>query len=226
MKPAPLSGLFFGFEMAMRFELQSSQTLTDGFFKLNRYQLRHSSFRGGWCNEMIRERIEQLAAVSVLLYDPLLDTLVLVEQFRIGLMGAIDPPWSLETVSGFCDREHELPEDVARREVVEETGCRLKALTHIGEFFVSPGMSVERINLYCGWVDASNAGGVYGLDHEGEEMRVITVRRDEALAQLFQRLNSTSVIMALQWLEANRERLLAHWQAAEAVQGSVDRNHP
>ncbi|MGB5669720.1 MAG: NUDIX domain-containing protein, partial [Sedimenticolaceae bacterium] len=159
----------------MKFELHGSEAVYEGFFKLNRYRLQHSSFHGGWCTQMVRERIERLAAVSVLLYDPQLDTLVLVEQFRIGLMGTVDPPWSLETVSGFCDRAHELPEEVARREVVEETGCALRALTHIGEFFVSPGMSVERINLYCGWVDAGNAGGIHGLDHEGEEMRVVTL---------------------------------------------------
>ena len=214
MKPAHSSGLFFGIEMTLKFELLSNETVLDGFFKMNRYRLRHSSFHGGWCDEMVRERIERLAAVSVLLFDPASDRLVLVEQFRVGLMGTVDPPWSLETVSGFCDREHESPEQVARREVVEETGCTLKALTHIGEFFVSPGMSVERINLYCGWVDAADAGGVYGLEHEGEEMRVVTLSREEARAELFGRLNSTSVIMALQWLEANRASLQEQWGSA------------
>ena len=199
--------------MPRKFELLSNETILDAYFRMNRYRLRHPSFRGGWCNEMVRERIERLAAVSVLLYDPALDRLVFVEQFRVGLMGTVDPPWSVETVSGFCDREHELPEQVARREVVEETGCSLRALSHIGEFFVSPGMSVERINLYCGWVDAANAGGVYGLSHEGEEMRVVTLSREEAHKELFGRLNSTSVIIALQWLEANRDALLAQWGA-------------
>jgi ADP-ribose pyrophosphatase len=197
--------------MAKSYEIVSDETVFSGFFRMNRYRLRHSSFHGGWCDEIVRERIERIAAVSVLLYDPRIDTLVLVEQFRVGMMGNADPPWSLETVSGFCDTEHETPEQVARREVVEETNCALKALTHIGEFFVSPGMSVERINLYCGWVDARNAGGVHGLDHEGEEMRVVTMSRAAAVAELFGRLNSTSVIMALQWLEANHEPLLATW---------------
>ena len=199
--------------MQKDYQLLENDAAFDGFFKLNRYRLRHSSFNGGWCGDIVRERIEHLAAVSVLLFDPSLDRLVLVEQFRIGLMGNADPPWSLETVSGFCDTDHETPEQVARREVVEETGCTLKALTHIGEFFVSPGMSVERINLYCGWVDAANAGGVYGLEHEGEEMRVVTMGREEALGELFGRLNSTSVIMALQWLQANRDVLMATWTA-------------
>jgi len=192
-------------------EIIDTETASDGFFKLNRYRLRHHSFEGGWCDEIVRERIENIAAVSILLFDPDRDELVLVEQFRVGLMGQADRPWTIETVSGFCDTDHETPEQVARREVVEETGCELKALTHIGEFYVSPGMSVERINLYCGRVDAEGVGGIYGLPHEGEEIRAISLSRTEAVAQLFGRLNTTSVVMALQWLEANRTGLLQDW---------------
>ena len=199
--------------MSKDYELRSNEQVFDGFFKMKRYRLRHSSFHGGWCEEIVRERIERLAAVSVLLYDPDLDRLVLIEQFRIGLMGTQAPPWSIETVSGFCDTEHESPEEVARREVVEETGCELKALTHIGAFYVSPGMSVEQINLYCGWVDAGKAGGVHGLAHEGEEMRVLTLSRQEAVGQLFDQLNTTSVIMTLQWLEAHRDQVVAAWRS-------------
>ena len=197
--------------MSLDYEILQTEAAYRGFFKLNRYRLRHRSFDGGWCDAIVRERIEHLAAVSVLLFDPDRDELVLVEQFRVGLMGQTERPWSLETVSGFCDTEHETPEEVARREVVEETGCELQALSWIGEFVVSPGMSVERINLYCGWVDARTADGVHGLPHEGEEIRVVTLSRSEAARAVFGRLNSTSVIMALQWLELHRTELLADW---------------
>jgi hypothetical protein len=44
-------------------------------------------------------------------------------------------------------------------------------------------------------------------------MRVVTLSRDEAHKELFGCLNSTSVIIALQWLEANRDALLAQWGA-------------
>lgn len=197
--------------MQEQVEIIAEETAFRGFFKLNRYRLRHGSFLGGWCGEIVRERIEDLAAASVLLYDPDRDAVVLVEQFRIGLHGQADSAWSLETVSGYCDKAHERPEEVARREVVEETGCRLEALHPIGSFFVSPGMSVEQIHLYCGRVDSSTAAGVHGLEHEGEELRVVVMSRAQALAELFGRLRSTSVIMAMQWLEANRGALLRAW---------------
>jgi ADP-ribose pyrophosphatase len=199
--------------MAKDVEILERQRILDGFFKLDRYRLRHTRFEGGWAPEIVRERIEELAAVSVLLFDPDRDEVVLVEQFRIGLLGSAPRPWSIETVSGFCDTDHETPEQVARREVVEETGCELLALTHIGSFFVSPGMSVERIHLYCGRVDAAQADGVHGLAHEGEEIRVVRMSRTDAMSELFKRLDSTSVVIALQWLDANRRDLSRRWGA-------------
>ena len=192
-------------------ELEQKQVY-GGFLRIGSYRVRHSSFRGGWCAPVVRERLEDLAAVSVLLYDPARDALVFVEQFRVGLLGQADPPWTLETVSGFCDRDHEQPEEVALREVREETGCEASHLTRIGSFFVSPGISVERIHLYCAAIDSAAAGGIHGLAHEGEEIRVCVMSRAEALSELFGRLCSTSVLIAVQWLEANRERLLAEWR--------------
>jgi len=192
-------------------EKLDQQSVYEGFLRLKSHRIRHRSFKGGWCEPIVRERLEDLSAVSVLLYDPHRDALVLVEQFRVGLMDQVHPPWSLETVSGFCDREHELPEEVALREVREETGCEAENLTAIGSFFVSPGISVEQIHLYCAAVDCRKADGIHGLPHEGEEIRVCVLPRSEAVAELFGRLCSTSVLIAVQWLEANRQRLLDQW---------------
>ncbi len=191
----------------------------EGFLRLRAHRLRHSSFRGGWCEPVVRERLEDLSAVSVLLYDPAADAVVLVEQFRVGLLGQVDPPWTLETVSGFCDRENEQPEAVARREIREETGCEPGPLHFIGRFFVSPGISVEQIHLYCGCIDSRRAAGVHGLAEEGEEIRVVVMPRAQALGELFGRINSTSVLIALQWLEANRARLVAEWASEERGAG-------
>ncbi len=198
--------------MDKKYQLLETTEAFSGFFKLNRYRLQHSSFEGGDCPPIVRERLEGLAAVSVLLYDPKTDEVVLIEQFRVGLMGQEEEPWAVETVSGFCDKEHEQPEDVARREVQEETGCELLALTPIGEFYVSPGMSVEKISLYCGCVDARCAGGVHGLPEEGEEIRVLVMPRRKAMDALFDSLNTTSVIMTLQWLAMNYHRLQEEWR--------------
>jgi len=195
----------------MEYKVLNEERISDGFFRMSRVEVRHQSYRGGWCEPVVRERLEDISAASVLLYDPEQDAVVLVEQFRAGMMGVQDPPWSLETVSGYCDKAHEKPHEVARREVMEETGCEVKNLVEIGAFFVSPGFSVEQIFLYVGQVDSRQAGGIHGLPHEGEEIKVEVIPRAQAMQALFGRLNSTSILVALQWLDRHLDQLRTEW---------------
>jgi ADP-ribose pyrophosphatase len=200
-------------EMAYQYKLVETDPVYRGFLKLNRYRLQHDLYLGGQSEVLVRERLEQLRAVSVLLYDPRLDQVVLVEQFRIGAVGQEPVPWILETVGGFSP-EGESDESVARREALEEANCEIGRIEPICEFMVSPGISVDRIALFCAEVDASNAQGVHGLDHEGEDIRVVVMDAEAAFAELYTgRANSTSIIITLQWLQVNRDRIRAQWTA-------------
>lgn len=182
-----------------------------GFLKLNRYRLRHRLFAGGWSDEIVRERVEPLTAASVLLYDPQRDEVVLIEQFRIGALESQKGAWLLEIIGGHIG-EGESPEDVARRESVEEAGCEILELLSICEFLVTPGISGERIHLFCGRVDATNAEGVYGIDDEGEDIRVEVLKADEAIGEIYNgRIYSTTGIMALQWLALHRNQVKGRW---------------
>jgi len=192
-------------------EILDESLLSEHFFTLKQYKVKHSSFLEGDCPAVVRERLEGKTAVSILLFDPREDAIVCVEQFRIGLMGVADRSWSIETVSGFCDVAHEKPQEVAAREVTEETGCELQDLVEVGEFFVSPGSSTERITVFVGCVDSSKVSGVHGLAHEGEEIRPVVIPREAAVSQLFTELNSTSIIIALQWLQINLDELNQRW---------------
>lgn len=194
----------------MKFEILESETVFSGFLRLCRRRIRHSSYHGGWCAVIERERIEHLSAASVLLYDPDRDQVVLAEQFRVGALEDPAGPWLLETVGGYRP-PNESAADVARREALEETGCELGELIHIGDFYVSPGLSSERIALFCARVDAGQADGIHGLAHEGEEIRVAVLSFAQAHAELFRRINSTSAIIAMQWLAAQREDLRRRW---------------
>ena len=192
-------------------EILDESVLSEHFFTLKQYKVTHSSFLDGDCPPVLRERLEGKTAVSILLFDPREDAIVCVEQFRIGLMGVADRSWSIETVSGFCDVAHEKPQEVAAREVTEETGCELQDLIEVGEFFVSPGSSTERITVFVGCVDSSKVSGVHGLAHDGEEIRPVVIPREAAVSQLFTELNSTSIIIALQWLQINLDELNQRW---------------
>jgi ADP-ribose pyrophosphatase len=177
-----------------------------------RYQLRYRLFNGGWSQVIIREVMERKSAVGVLLYDPLLDQVVLIEQFRPGAMANPQSPWLIEIVAGVIEANDD-PKNVVNREAHEEAGCEILDLYPICEYFVSPGGSNEYFHLYCGRIDASNAGGIHGLAEENEDIRTFTLPTDEALKLLHDgKIKTSPAIISLQWLQLNREWLKQLWQ--------------
>ena len=196
-----------------RVEVFEQTVCYQGFFRLERYRLRHRLFSGAWSCAMVREVFERGHAAAVLPYDPVRDQVVLVEQFRIGALRAPEGPWLLEIVAGIID-PGETPEEVVRREAVEESGCVLQDVVPICEYHVSPGGTTERIALFCGKVDALHIGGIHGLAEEEEDIRVLVVPTDEAIALLQTgKILSAAPIIALQWLLLNREPLRRRWGA-------------
>lgn len=197
--------------MTQEYKILEQKTLYDGFFKLERYQLQHSLFKGGWSQSLQRELFRRNDCVGVLLYDPKRDKVVLLEQFRVGPMVHMQRPWLLEIVAGGIE-EGETKEEVAHREAYEEAGCKIENLILINEFYTSPGGSSELLSLYCGKVDSSNIGGVYGLAEEAEDILVTTVSFDEVYQLLEQgQIKSGIPIIAIQWLALNRDKVRDKW---------------
>ncbi|HSB97378.1 MAG TPA: NUDIX domain-containing protein [Spongiibacteraceae bacterium] len=199
-------------------EVLENKSGYDGFLKLRQLQLRHRQFAGGWGRELSREIVQRHRAVGVLLYDPALDAIALVEQFRIGalaLENAASPvasPWLLELVAGLIDSA-ENPEQVARREALEEANIAVRDMEFVCEYFSSPGGSNEYFYLFCGHCDLSSAGGVYGLPEEGEDIRVQILPFADALQCLQDGgLCNAHTIIALQWLQLHRQRLQQIWR--------------
>ncbi|MFN3077353.1 MAG: NUDIX domain-containing protein [Alphaproteobacteria bacterium] len=185
-----------------------------GFFRIDRYRLRHRLHAGGWGPEITRELFERGQAVAVLLYDPDQDALVLIEQFRIGAYRVGWRPWLLEVVAGIID-ENESPEQVVRRESLEESGCEIQDLLFVHSYLVSPGGATETVRVYCGRVDSRGAGGVHGLIEEGEDIRVVVIPSNEVLAMLERdELRNSATLVAIQWFALNRQKLRQRWLGA------------
>jgi ADP-ribose pyrophosphatase len=196
-----------------RVEILEKTVGYQGFFRLERYRLRHQLFSGEWSRELVREVFERGHAAAVLPYDPVRDQVVFIEQFRIGALEAPGGPWLLEIVAGVIDAA-ETPEEVIRREAIEESGCTIQEVVPICEYLVSPGGTSERLTVFCGKVDASRAGGTHGLADEGEDTRVVVLGFAEAVAYLQAgKIKAAAPIIALQWLMLNREQLRRHWGA-------------
>ena len=203
--------------MDYRFDMVDKAIVYDGFFRLEKYRLRHELFAGGWSPEIGRECLERGHAVAVLPYDPQRDQVVMIEQFRIGALEQGNGPWLMEIVAGIIG-PGESKLDVARREAMEEAGCELLDILPVCEYLVSPGGTSESITLYCGRVDAGGIGGVYGLAEEHEDIRVQVLSGDEALALLQSgRVLSATALIALQWLALHRAELRSRWGQAAAT---------
>lgn len=194
--------------------IDSSKDSYNGFFKIRSYALKHALFKGGQSQVISRELFERGEAVAVLLYDPIRQEVVLTEQFRIGALEDERSPWLLEPVAGMIEPGESVT-SVAERETLEEAGCRYMKLLPICRYWVSPGGTNERIHLYCGLLDSRHVEGIHGLDHESEDIRLVKVPFDDAVALLNQGvINNGAAIIALQWLQLNQADIHANIDAS------------
>ncbi|MBF0332703.1 MAG: NUDIX domain-containing protein [Alphaproteobacteria bacterium] len=193
-------------------DILSKEVSFSGFFKLVTWRLRHRRFDGGWTGEIRREVFERGHAVGVLLYDPARDEVALVEQFRVGALAAGMAPWLLEVVAGMID-DGETPAEVAHRETVEEAGQPPLELVRMLRYLVSPGGTSETVELFCARVDTATMGGLFGIEDEGEDIRVRVLPADEAIGMLSDgHIDNSATVIALQWLALNRDMLRLRWR--------------
>lgn len=205
--------------MDKAFSVLQEECLYQGFFSLIRYRFRHALYRGGWSEVLERELFHRGRCVAVIPYDPQLDRVVLIEQFRVGAMKTEQEPWLIEIVAGAVE-EGEDPPQVAHREALEEAGCELRELIPIYEFFTTPGGCSEKLTLFCGIVDASDLGGHYGLPEEQEDIWVRVVEYQEAMDLLADgKIDSAIPIVALQWLALNRDALRQRFAGSGGAAG-------
>ncbi|CWX02065.1 ADP-ribose diphosphatase [Haemophilus influenzae] len=196
-------------------EILGEQTLYEGFFTLKQIQFKHKLFAGGQSGIVTRELLIKGAASAVIAYDPKEDSVILVEQVRIG--AAYHPesnrsPWLLELIAGMVEKG-EKPEEVALRESEEEAGIQVKNLTHCLSVWDSPGGIVERIHLFAGEVDSAQAKGIHGLAEENEDIKVHVVKREQAYQWMCEgKIDNGIAVIGLQWLQLNYAQLQQSWK--------------
>lgn len=188
------------------------QQAFEGHFSVRRVTLQHRCFGGGWSAPLTREVFDRGDAVGVLPYDPVDDSLILIEQFRPGALRGHDSPWMLELVAGVVE-PGESDRDVIHREALEEADCELSALEPIASFYPSAGACSEQVRLFCGCVTRAGVGGVHGLASEGEDILVHAIPRLEALQMLREdRIPNGHTLIALQWLALQGDALRQRWR--------------
>lgn len=91
----------------------------------------------------------------------------------------------LELPAGLMDHEGEDPEQVARRELAEETGLQAQSWTHLASTYSSPGITEELMHLFLARelssADESATEG-FVAEHEEADMEVLWVPFADLLA--------------------------------------------
>jgi ADP-ribose pyrophosphatase len=153
----------------LRAVIHSRTSLHEGFLRVYRYEFDVEQFGGG-IRRTTWEMMERGNAVAVLAHDPGRDEVVLVNEFRPGVMVAGDYPYRDNLVAGTIG-SHETALEAAVRETQEETGLILSnpVLIHPGAY-VSSGGTSEKIAIVYGTVDTGHAGGVHGNASENEDI--------------------------------------------------------
>jgi ADP-ribose pyrophosphatase len=193
-------------------EIVDSQVGFSRHLAVDVVRFRHRRFDGGWSGERVFDIVRRGAAAAVTLYDPERDRVVLIEQFRLAALYGGRSPWQVEAVAGLVDTE-ETPEQVARREAVEEANLDpIGPLVPIQPMLPACGSFDEIVWLYCGRVDSQNAAGIFGVAEENEDIRVVvkTIPEVEAMLDAGE-IESSHTLIGLYWLLRHRQRLRREW---------------
>jgi ADP-ribose pyrophosphatase len=195
-----------------KFSILLREVLFQGYFRVERLHVQHERFDGALSPVFTREIFHRSPAVAgVLLFDPQHDKVVLVEQFRIAPAAANQDPWLTEIVLGMVDA-NETPEQAARREVLEETGCEVLDLLPIANYYSSPGGTTEYIHLYAGRIVAPADEGIFGIDTENEDIKVHVLDAARAISLVYaNKIRDAQTLIALQWFATHHTDLRSRW---------------
>lgn len=147
-----------------------------------------------------RETYDRGNGATILVYDPVRRTVLLTRQFRFPayVNGHVDG-MLIEAAAGLLDDD--APDDAIRRESMEELGVMVQDLRHVFDLYMSPGSVTERVHFYAASYvpkDVTGPGG--GLQGDGEDIEVLEIPFDEALAMISDgRIVDGKTVILLQW---------------------------
>jgi ADP-ribose pyrophosphatase len=187
-----------------------------GRFAVDVIRFRHRRFDGSMSEPRNWELWRRGRAVALVPYDPVADSVVLIEQFRLPALAAGIEPVLVELPAGLVE-DGEDPERAMHRELHEEVRLQADRLQRIGAYLLSAGSSDELLDLYVGRVRAPETGpdgivGLAGAETEGEDIRARVWPAEKAIALALNGATPNSVTtIGLLWLAAKRDLLRKQW---------------
>jgi len=189
--------------MKPKYKIINKKNIYKGFFEMYEYDLIHQKHDGNWSDEIKREIFGGAHVASLLPFDPIKKEILLIQQFRVGIISRHKDSLLYEIVAGIVDKNEE-PDHASIRECYEETGCMVKKLVHIQDYFPAPGSSESFYHLYLGEIDSFKGSRIRGLENENEDIMVTSFKVDEVKQMLDKKMIKNGLtLIALQWFFLN-----------------------
>jgi ADP-ribose pyrophosphatase len=196
--------------------IESAHRAWSGHFAVDVFRFRHRRFDGSMSTPREWELWRRGRTVALVPYDPITDSVVLIEQFRFPALAAGIDPVLVELPAGLIE-DGEQPEPAMHRELHEEMRLTADRLERIGSFLLTAGGSDELLELYVGrvrapQVDPSGIVGHAGAEAEGEDIRIRVWPAEKAIGLALSGAMPNSVTtIGLLWLAAKRDSLRQQW---------------
>ena len=180
--------------------IHTEELLSDNWYVLKKYTFDLRRRDGSWQSQT-REVYDRGNGAKVLLYNRERRTVLLIRQFRMPTFVNCYHGYLIESAAGLLDNAS--PEERIRLEAEEETGYRVGHVEKIYSAFMSPGSVTERIHFFIGEYQAADrVGDGGGLEDEGEDIEVLELGFDQAIAMVESgEIVDGKTIMLLQYLE-------------------------
>lgn len=182
--------------MQDRVEIKQQQVLSDDWGVLKKTTFALRAIDGSWA-EHTRETYDRGNGATLLLYNRTRRTVVLTRQFRLPAYVNGHHGFLVETAAGLLDGAE--PEQRIRSEAEEETGYRIGAVRRLWDVFMSPGSVTERLHFFVAQYEAADrVGPGGGVAEEGEDLEVLELGIDDAMAMIGTGIVDGKTIMLLQ----------------------------
>jgi ADP-ribose pyrophosphatase len=155
----------------MEYKIMKKELVYKGFNRLTKFEFEIE----GYDHSVLKKETEVFErgdSCAIVVYEKDTASLLFTEQFRMPVTKHING-WFKEVVAGRVEGEDK-PEETIIRETAEEIGYKIKKLEFIAKFYVSPGVSTERVFLYYTEVETTDKvekGG--GVKEENEDIKLI-----------------------------------------------------
>lgn len=185
-----------------RIRVRDVRLLSDNWYVLKATTFDWRRADGTWQTQS-RETYDRGNGAALLPYNLAARTVVLTRQFRYPAYVNGHDDLLVEAPAGLLDDA--TPEERIRAEVEEETGYRLGVIRKIFECFMSPGSVTEKLHFFVAEYDAAmRVGDGGGLESEGEEIGVLELPFDEAMAMIERgEIADAKTIILLQYAALN-----------------------